>query len=93
GQASSFVAQMSSYSGLSPNVVVSLVQQQNGQGLAVIARGCGISKQDFSNMFVLVRRVFDKTETVSPEHALKAHEYFDKITVEIARKILSRSQH
>jgi len=93
GQASSYVAQLSTYSGLSPDIVISLLQQKNGQGLAVIARACGIKRQEFAMLFVLTRQVFDKSEDVSAAMTIRAHEYFDKISVDLARTILKRSQH
>ncbi len=93
GQLSSFIAQMSTFAGLDADVVISLLKQSSGQGLAVIARASGISKEDFMSMFMLTRRVVNPDGVVSPDNISRANVYYDRINSHLAQKILKRSQH
>ncbi|MDD3021433.1 MAG: DUF2336 domain-containing protein, partial [Alphaproteobacteria bacterium] len=93
GQISSFIAQMSVFSNLNPSVVVSLLKQHNGQGLAIVARACEISNEDFMSMFMLTRRMVNTDGVVSSDNIGKAQSYYNRINSYLAKKILKRSQH
>ncbi len=93
GQISSFVAQMCAFAKLNTDVVISLLEQSNGQGLAIIAKANGISKNDFLSMFMMTRRIISGQANIPAQDISKANLYFDRVHKNLAQKILKRSQH
>lgn len=92
GQVPSFVAQLSSFAGLTPEIILSLLKRENGQGLALVARVSGISFNDFFAMFLLLQRLQAVSAPVSKEALDKAKAYYNKIDKELASKILNHSR-
>ncbi|HNQ92761.1 MAG TPA: DUF2336 domain-containing protein [Alphaproteobacteria bacterium] len=93
GQMASFLAQFSVFVGLPVAVVVPMLQQRNGQGLAISARAHGLSKEEFMSIFMLTRKLAHEQGVVNAAHMTRAIEYFDRISPHLAKKILKRSQH
>ncbi len=88
GQHQSFVAQLARYAGLPPSVIISFLRQSQGQGLALVARANGISKEDFIAMFMMTRRMSMEDDVVEQEDLQRAHAYFDRITSDLAQRLL-----
>lgn len=88
GQVSSFVAQFSRYCGLPVSVVVSMLQQPQGQGLAISCRLLDISRDDFISMFLLTRRMVRHDGIVDHRDLNKAITYYNRISKELAERLL-----
>lgn len=93
GQLASFLAQFSVYVGLPVAVVVPMLRQNNGQGLAIAARAHGLSKDEFMSIFMLTRKMVNEQGVVNAAYVNRAVNYFDRISPHLAKKILKRSQH
>lgn len=92
GQISNFIALFSVYCGLSIEVVVEILNQKNGQGLAVACKATGIQKPEFVNIFLLTSR-FRGGKVIDQKDLGAALGYFDKVTEPVAQKILNQSRH
>ena len=88
GQHQSFIAQLARYSGLPPSVIISFLRQSQGQGLALVARANDISKEDFISMFMMTRRMSMADDVVNQHDLQRAHAYFDRITRDLAQRLL-----
>ncbi len=92
GQLNNFIALMSVYAGLDAEVVEQILEQEDGQGLAVICRATHILKSEFINMYLLTHRM-RSSSVVDQRHLHKALSYYDKTTQEMATYILNQSRH
>jgi uncharacterized protein (DUF2336 family) len=90
GQIASFIAQLSCFCNLPVPVVIAILQQKNGQGLAIACRAYQVSRDDFTAMFMLTRRVANLGGLVDPNDINRAIAYYDRISVALARRLLSR---
>lgn len=93
GQIASFIAQLSVYVGLSSDLVFEMLRQDSGQGLAVLAKSIQLSKEDFLIIYSMTRKLSDAEIKLTLNHINTAAAYFDRITLAMARQILSRSKH
>ncbi len=92
GQTASFIAMLSVYAGLPITVVIEMLQQKNGQALAVACKAKRISKSDFVTIFLLTARV--RSGAVVNQGVLnKALSYYDAIKTTDAEAILNQSRH
>ncbi len=89
GHMRSFVAQFSVYTGLSVKTVGQILSQMNGQGLAVISKAYNIDKQDYTSIFMLTGKIWNHGCMVDVRDIKVAMDYYNKITPEIADKILN----
>lgn len=79
GQAGSFVALLSAYAGLVPEVTISILEQTSGDRLAGLCRALGVDRSDFLTIFRLTQRLRSK-DGVATGHALaRAQSAFDRI--------------
>lgn len=92
GQHKNYVAMFSVYCGLRLETVSQMLQQNNGQGLAVSCKALDIVKSDFINMYLLTARLRG-SEVIKQEDLKQALSYFDKIDKEEAQSILNESRH
>ncbi len=88
GHARSFIAQLSVFTGYKPDVLVQVLSQKNGQGLALIAKAFDVRKEDFVSLFMLTGKFWKKGRFVQPNDIRKALAYFEAITPEFAREII-----
>lgn len=93
GQVPSFVAQLSVYCGLPFAVVVPMLRQQDGKGFALVARSCAMDRSVFAALFEQVQRHIQRKIEDDPVNRDKAAGYFDRLSVEVARKIMKRNHH
>jgi hypothetical protein len=92
GQISSFIAQFSRYVGLPVAVIVPMLQQSNGQGLAIACRAAGIERNDFLLMFTFTRKIKGQGYTTAGEVS-SALAYYDRVTPDIAKRLMSQNRH
>ena len=92
GQVTNFVAMFSVYCGLPVEVVTEMLKQKVAQGLAISCKATGIMKPDFVNMFLLTTRMREG-RVIDQKDLSKALAYYDKISEEMAQKILNQSRH
>lgn len=92
GQISSFIAQFSRYAGLPVAVVVPMLQQKTGQGLAIACRACGIQRHDFLMIFSYTRKMTGQDFLASGD-ANSALTYYDRVTPEIAKRLMSQAKN
>ena len=88
GHMRSFIAQLSVFTGLPVKTAGEIVQQPNGQGLAIVSRAYDIEKEDFLSLFMLSNKIWNHGVAVHISEIKVAAKYFDRATPEIARKIL-----
>ncbi len=88
GHMRSFVAQFSVYTGLSVKTIGQILLQMNGQGLAVLSRAHNIDKQDYISIFMLTGKIWNHGCIVGVRDIKAAMDYYNKITPEMAIKIL-----
>ncbi len=88
GHARSFVAQLSVFTGIDPNVITQILTQNNGQGLALISKAFDVNKQDFISLFMLTGKFWKNGQFVHPDDIRQALRYYGKITCEFAQGII-----
>lgn len=88
GQVASFVAQFSKFCGLPVSVVMSMLQQPQGQGLAISCKLHDVSRDDFLSMFLLTRRMVRNDGVVDHRDLNRAITYYDRITKELAQRLI-----
>jgi uncharacterized protein (DUF2336 family) len=88
GQVSSYVAQFSRYCEIPMPVVMSMLQQPQGQGLAIACRLMEIGRDDFISMFLLTRRMVRHDGIVDHRDLNKAITYYNRISKELAERLL-----
>lgn len=94
GQLGAFTALFAEYFGLPMAIAHDLLQQENGQGLAIACKAKEIQKGDFIALFLLVQKArFGGSNIVKHQDLARASAYFDKVTLDLARKILSESRN
>lgn len=92
GQMQSFVAYFASYCDLPLKMMLSILQQENGQGLAICCRAYDITKADFTNYFLMTQSLRDREKLIDQRHLAKALSYYDRIDRSTAEDILSKSR-
>ena len=88
GHTRSFVAQLSTYTGIDTDVIVQIIMQNNGQGLALIAKAFKFDKQDFISLFMLTAKFWKDGQFIHPDDVRKALKYYEKATRELALEII-----
>jgi len=88
GHFRSFVAQLSTFTGITSNVITKILMQNNGQGLALVAKAYDISKQDFISMFMLTGKFWKDGKFIHPDDIRKALKYYDKASREFALEVI-----
>ena len=91
GQIHTFVAMFSKFSSLPVEMVVSIIRQSSGQGLAVACRALDVSKQDFISLYLLSNRARNGGKTVDIKDITRAISYYDRIQPAIAKGIIENS--
>lgn len=91
GQFALFVAEMSIYTDLPAAVILDLMLQGSGQGLAILCQHCDILKQDFISIYLLIKRSKFNGAMVNPKDLNRAIEYFDRIDKNVANMLVKQS--
>lgn len=88
GQVASFVAQFSKFCGLPVSVVMSMLQQPQGQGLAICSKLYDVSRDDFVSIFLLTRRVVRPEASFDHRDLNRAITYYDRINKNVAERLI-----
>ena len=67
------------------------MRQIGGQGMAVVSRATGISKENFVSIFLLGRTIVRSSQAVDADELRMAMRYYDGLTHKMAREILQDS--
>ena len=92
GKIKNFAIQFSVYCGLPLETVRDMLKQEAGHGLAVACKACNISKNNFTNMYLLTSRVRG-SRYVAENKLSRALRYYDKVTEDMARDLLKPHRH
>ncbi len=92
GQINNYIAQFSIYCGVTSETVEEMLKQNNGQALAVSCKALGIPKSDFVYMYLLTQRVRGG-RIIDQKELAAAMQYYQKVTEELAKEILSKTRH
>lgn len=91
GQIQMFVAQLSSYTRLSPQVVTEILAQPSGQGLAVACKAFDIIKPDFTSIYLLTNRVRNQGRMIDMKDMTRALHYFENVKRDVALEIIKNT--
>lgn len=78
GQISSFIAQISVYSEVSPQVIEAILHQSSGARLAGLCRALGIDKTDFTVIFLMTQRMRSGEGVMTQKDLARALIAFEK---------------
>lgn len=88
GQMASFVALMSAYVGIAPEVTLSILEQSSGDRLAGLCRGMGIDRADFLGIFRLTQRLRSNSGVTTGHDLARAQSAFGRIDKAQGEKFL-----
>lgn len=92
GQLTAFIAQFSRFAHLPVPVVIAMLQQKDGHNLAIACKAHGIDRESFLIMFTSTRKMVGPNYKVSGE-VLAALTYYDRVTPDVARRMVARTSH
>ncbi len=92
GESYKFLSMFAIYCGLPVNIALSIIKQDNGQGLALACKANGISKADFVNMFLLSSKLRGGRITMN-QYLSRALQYYEHTTEAQAQSILKSTRH
>jgi len=92
GQMASFIAQFSRYASMPVALVIPMLQQRNGQGLAIACRATDVSRNEFITFFSFTRKVSGQSHATNYD-LTTAISYYDRITPELARRLMLQAKN
>lgn len=90
GEVPLFEAMLAEMAGLRPALIRRLCYEQGGQGLAVVARGIGLSREEFASIYLLTRKARPGGASLDPADLGRALEFFDRINHGNAATVIGR---
>jgi len=90
GEVPLFEAMLAEMAGLRPALIRRLCYEQGGQGLAVVARGIGLSREEFASIYLLTRKARPGGMSMDPADLGRALEFFDRINHGNAATVIGR---
>jgi hypothetical protein len=90
GEVPLFEAMLAEMSGLRPALIRRLCYEPGGQGLAVVARGIGLSREEFASIYLLTRKARPGGNLADPAELGRALEFFDRINHGNAATVIGR---
>ncbi len=90
GEIQLFEAMFAEMSGLRLRLITRIAYEPGGQGLAVVARGMGLNREEFATIFLLTRRARNQAATFAPADLGRALEFFDRLSHAAAETVLTR---
>jgi uncharacterized protein (DUF2336 family) len=90
GEVPLFEAMLAEMAGLRPALIRRLCYEQGGQGLAVVARGIGLSREEFASIYLLTRKARPGGASMDPADLGRALEFFDRINHGSAATVIGR---
>lgn len=92
GEVGLFMAMFRRFTGLRELLVMRLVFEPGGEGLAIACKAVGIDKENFSSIFSLSRKARSGSDTTLKRDSRKALAFFDRITEDAAKEVVRRWQ-
>lgn len=89
GQLGLFEAIFARHVGLGRPMIKRFIAEPGGEGLAIVAKACGMYKPDFASIFLLSRAGRPGEKVVDPAELSRVVEFFDRIKVETAKKVVN----
>lgn len=90
GEVPLFEAMLAEMSDLRPGLIRRLCYEAGGQGLAVVARGIGLSREEFAGIYLLTRKARPGGISMDPADLGRALEFFDRIKHGNAATVIGR---
>ena len=90
GEVPLFEAMLAEMSDLRPALIRRLCYEQGGQGLAVLARGISLSREEFAGIYLLTRKARPGAASMDPADLGRALEFFDRINHGNAATVIGR---
>ena len=92
GEVGLFMAMFRRFTGLREVLVMRLVFETGGEGLAIACKATGIDKENFSAIFSLSRKARPGSDTTLKRDSRKVLAFFDRITEDAAKEVVRRWQ-
>lgn len=89
-ETSMFEALFAQLIGLKKTLVRSLIMETGGEALSIACKAAGITKADFTTIFLLSRSARPGEKVVDPNELSRAMAFFDRLTRETAQKVVDR---
>lgn len=90
GEVPLFEAMLAEMAGLRPALIRRICYEAGGQGLAVVARGIGLSREEFASIYLLTRKARVGGASMDPADLGRALEFFDRINHGNAATVIGR---
>jgi uncharacterized protein (DUF2336 family) len=90
GEIPLFEAMLANMSRLRPILVRRFCYESGGQALAVVARGIGLSREEFATVYLLTRKARPGTASTDPADLGRALEFYDRVDNPTAQLVLAR---
>ena len=90
GEVPLFEAMLAEMSDLRPALIRRLCYEAGGQGLAIVARGIGLSREEFASIYLLTRKARPGGISMDPADLGRALEFFDRINHGNAATVIGR---
>ena len=92
GEVGLFMAMFRRFTGLREILVMRLVFEAGGEGLAIACKAVGIDKENFSSIFALSRKARPGSDTTLKRDSRKVLAFYDRISEDAAKKVVRRWQ-
>lgn len=89
---SSFVVYFASFCDLPNETMKAILKQKNGKGLAICCKANDVLKTDFVSLYLMTQSLRDKGKMIDQKLMHDSMDYFDRLDIEKAKKILKASQ-
>lgn len=90
GEVGLFMAMFRRFTGLRELLVMRLVFEPGGEGLAIACKAVGIDSEDFSSIFALSRKARPGSDTTLKRNSRKILDFYDRITEDAAKEVVRR---
>jgi uncharacterized protein (DUF2336 family) len=90
GEVALFEALLAAMAQLRIMLVRRFCYESGGQALAVVARGVGLSREEFATVYLLTRKARPSTSTTDPADLGRALEFYDRVDDATAQLVLGR---
>ncbi len=92
GEVGLFMAMFRRFTGLRELLVMRLVFEAGGEGLAIACKAVAIDKENFSSIFALSRKARPGSDTTLKRDTRKVLAFYDRISEDAAKQVVRRWQ-
>lgn len=92
GQIASFIALFAKSTQLPVAIVIAMLQQKSGRSLAIACKGNDLDKNEFFMIFNFTRKIMGE-DYLPKAQVSSALVYYDRITPDVAKRLMNRSKH